>query len=178
MKLLIALAALAAWPALAAEPTPKDRIERGRYLVNITGCADCHTPLKVGAKGPEQDLTRQFAGHPQELDMPPVPALPAGPWQVVSSGTNTAWAGPWGVSFTANLTPDVETGLGGWSEQQFVQTMRVGLHLGSGRPLLPPMPVFAYQQMTESDLAAVFAYLKTVPAVRNRVPAPLLPPQR
>ena len=113
------LGLLLAAGAQAADPAPRDRIERGRYLVNTSGCMDCHTPLKMGAQGPEPDMARLLAGHPQELAMPPVPALPAGPWLVISSATNTAWAGPWGVSYTANLTPDVETGLGRWSEQDF-----------------------------------------------------------
>ena len=109
--------------------------------------------------------------------MPPAPALPAGPWLVVASATNTAWAGPWGVSYTANLTPDPDTGLGRWSAQDFVRTMRSGRHLGSGRPLLPPMPA-AYGQMSDEDLQAMFAYLQTLPPVRNRVPAPLPPAAR
>ena len=168
------------WPILtaqvcqAADPALHNRIERGRYLVNTSGCADCHTPLKVGPRGPEPDTTRQFAGHPEGLTMPAVPTLPAGPWLVVSSATNTAWAGPWGISYTANLTPDPDTGLGRWSERDFVQTLRTARHLGSGRPLLPPMPT-AYGQMTENDLRAMFAYLKTLPPVRNRVPAPQPP---
>jgi len=173
---LAALAVLAAQNARAAEPAPRDRIERGRYLVQTTGCADCHTPLKPGPRGPEPDAARSLAGHPEDLVMPPLPVLPAGPWQVLSSATNTAWAGPWGVSFTANLTPDPETGLGRWREQDFVQTLRTGRHLGRGRPLLPPMA--AYGQMAEADLKAMFAYLRTLPPVRNRVPAPLPPAAR
>ncbi|WP_342132710.1 c-type cytochrome [Hydrogenophaga sp. OTU3427] len=163
--------------AQAAGPAPRDRIEHGRYLVNTSGCADCHTPLRMGPRGPEPDDARSFAGHPEGLAMPPVPTLPVGPWLVISSATNTAWAGPWGVSFTANLTPDPETGLGRWSEQDFVQTLRTGRHLGRGRPLLPPMPA-AYGQMTDADLMAMFAYLKTLPPLRNRVPAPLPPATR
>ena len=93
--LLILFTAMA---AQAAGPAPRERIERGRYLINATGCMDCHTPLKNGPRGPEPDRTRLFAGHPEALAMPPAPALPAGPWLVVASATNTAWAGPWGVS--------------------------------------------------------------------------------
>ncbi|MBV8036349.1 c-type cytochrome [Roseateles sp.] len=172
MKLLIPLALLL---ATAAQAAPRERIERGRYLVATSGCADCHTPLKPGPRGPEPDEALAFAGHPQALAMPAVPVLPAGPWLVVSSATNTAWAGPWGVSFTANLTPDPDTGLGRWSEQDFVQTLRSGRHLGRGRPLLPPMPA-AYGHMTDDDLRAVFAYLRTLAPIHNRVPAPLAPP--
>ena len=157
--LLILFTAMA---AQAAGPAPRERIERGRYLINATGCMDCHTPLKNGPRGPEPDRTRLFAGHPEALAMPPAPALPAGPWR---------------VSYTANLTPDPDTGLGRWSAQDFVRTMRSGRHLGSGRPLLPPMPA-AYGQMSDEDLQAMFAYLQTLPPVRNRVPAPLPPAAR
>lgn len=177
MKLLLpVLTLLAAAAAQATEPAAAPgRIERGRYLVNTSGCMDCHTPLKMGAHGPEPDMARLLSGHPQDLAMPPVPALPAGPWLVVSSATNTAWAGPWGVSYTANLTPDPETGLGRWSENDFVQTIRTGRHLGRGRPVLPPMPIPAYSQMTDDDLKAMFAFLQTLPPVRNKVPEPLAP---
>lgn len=176
LPLLLLGAAAGAQAADAGEPARRDRIERGRYLVATSGCADCHTPLKPGPRGPEPDAALAFAGHPQALEMPPVPALPAGPWLVVASATNTAWAGPWGVSFTANLTPDAETGLGRWSERDFVRTLQTGRHLGAGRPLLPPMPA-SYAGMNEADLKAMFAYLKSLPPVRNRVPAPLPPAQ-
>lgn len=167
----------AALTAQAAGPAPRDRIERGRYLVNTSGCADCHTPLKMGPRGPVPDTTRSFAGHPEGLALPPAPALPPGPWHVVASATNTAWSGPWGTSFTANLTPDPDTGLGRWTVQDFVQTLRTGRHLGRGRPVLPPMPA-AYGQMRDTDLQAMFAYLQSLPPVRNRVPVPLPPPAR
>lgn len=171
------LVLFAAMAAQATEPAPRGRIERGRYLINAAGCMDCHTPFRNGPRGPEPDRARQFAGHPEDLVMPPVPALPMGAWSVVASATNTAWAGPWGVSFTANLTPDPDTGLGRWSVQDFVHTLRSGRHLGTGRPLLPPMPG-AYGQMSDDDLKAMFAYLQTLPPIRNRVPAPLPPRAR
>ena len=160
----------------AVTPAPVvDRVLRGQYLVNTGGCGDCHTPLKMGKNGPEPDASRLLSGHPQALKMPPVPKLPAGPWLVVSSATNTAWAGPWGVSFTANLTPDVETGLGAWTARQFADTIRTGKHLGAGREVLPPMPIPAYKNFNDADLEAIFAYLQAIPAVKNRVPAPLPP---
>jgi mono/diheme cytochrome c family protein len=157
----------------AAEPSPAAK--RGEYLVTTGGCGDCHTPLKIGANGPEPDASRLLSGHPEALVMPPAPKLPAGPWLVVVSATNTAWAGPWGVSFTANLTSDAETGIGRWTVKQFADTMRSGRHLGVGRPVLPPMPIPAYRNFNDADLAAIFAYLQTVPAVRNRVPHPVPP---
>lgn len=156
-----------------AAPDPK--VERGRYLVTIGGCNDCHTPWHVTPDGPEPDWSRMLSGHPQALEMPPAPKLPDGPWVGSMAGTNTAWAGPWGVSFTANLTPDPETGTGRWTEQQFIDTLRSGRHLGRGRQLLPPMPWFNYGQMTDEDLSAVWAYLQSIPPIENRVPEPLPP---
>ena len=150
-------------------------VERGRYIVSTAGCHDCHTPLKMGEQGPEPDMSRALSGHPAELQMPPPPAL-SGPWLVAASATNTAWSGPWGVSFTANLTPDPETGLGQWTADNFVDTIRNARHMGAGRPLLPPMPAPVYAQLTDQDLRAVFAYLQTIPAIENRVPEPV-PPQ-
>jgi hypothetical protein len=180
-------ALLAATFALYAAPSAQAagasaQVARGQYLVTTSGCHDCHTPLKLGANGPEPDMSRMLSGHPETLAMPPVPALLAGPWLVTSSATNTAWAGPWGVSFTANLTPDGDTGLGKWTVQHFKDTIRTGRHMGRGRPVLPPMPIAAYKHFTEQDLEAIFAYLRTVPAIKNRVPepwapaVPLLPP--
>ena len=162
-------------PAKAAVPVPDPaRIARGKYLVDTGGCGDCHTPLKMGKNGPEPDMARLLSGHPEALRMPPAPKLPAGPWAVVVSASNTAWAGPWGVTFTANLTPD-KTGLGGWSAKQFADTMRLGKHLGIGREILPPMPIPAYKHFNDADLDAIFAYLQSIPAVKNQVPAPLPP---
>ncbi len=81
------------------------------------------------------------------------------------SPTLTAWSGPWGVSFSANLTPDPETGvLRDFTEQQFIQTMRTGRHLGQGRQILPPMPWQVYGNMTDEDLKAVYAYLRQIHA--------------
>jgi mono/diheme cytochrome c family protein len=159
----------------AATPGPPDKVARGKYLVTIAGCNDCHTPWKPGAGGPAPDMSRMLSGHPETLAMPPAPQLPPGPWLVTAAGTNTAWAGPWGVSFTANLTPDPETGLGKWTLRNFVDTIRSGRHLGRGRQILPPMPIPMYKHMTDEDLEAIYTYLRTIPAVSNRVPEPLPP---
>lgn len=177
--LITALAAAAAGvlgfapPAGAAEQGGSaSQVARGKYLVSTSGCMDCHTPMKVGPDGVEFDMTRMLSGHPDTLQMPPAPVLPEGPWLVVSSATNTAFSGPWGVSFTANLTPDAETGLGKWTARDFKATIRTGRHMGRGRAVLPPMPIQVYKNFTDADLEAIFAYLQTIPAVKNRVPEP------
>jgi len=125
--------------------------------------------------GPEPDATRMLSGHPEGLVMPPAPKLPAGPWAVIVAATNTAWAGPWGTSFTANLTPDRETGIGSWTEQDFLDTVRSARHQGRGRAILPPMPIQMLNNMTDEDLRSIYAYLRTVPAVKNKVPQPIAP---
>jgi mono/diheme cytochrome c family protein len=163
-----------ATPAAAAN---RARVERGAYLVHAMGCNDCHTPYKMGPNGPEPDMSRQLTGHPAGLVMPPPPKLPEGPWVGTAAGTNTAFAGPWGVSFTANLTPDPETGLGRWTEDMFIATMKTGRHQGKGRPILPPMPYPNVGGLNDEDIRAVFAYLQSLPPVSNRVPAPIDPPE-
>lgn len=163
---------VAASPAAASADA---RVERGRFMVTLGGCHDCHTPVKMGANGPEPDMSRMLSGHPQELVLPPAPVLPPGPWVATVAGTMTAWSGPWGTSFTANLTPDDETGLGRWTEQDFVAALKTGRHQGRGREILPPMPWQNLAQLPEEELGAIWAYLRTVPPVRNQVPAPIAP---
>jgi mono/diheme cytochrome c family protein len=168
----LALAAAFATSALAADP---DKAARGRYLVTVAVCNDCHTPWKMGPNGPEPDMTRMLSGHPQDFAVTPPPRPQEGPWGMTAAVTNTAWAGPWGVSFTANLTPDPETGLGKWTVRNFIETIRTGRHHGRGREILPPMPYPMYRNFTDDDLEAIFTYLGTIPAVHNRVPEPLPP---
>ena len=97
-------------------------MKRGAYLVTMMGCNDCHTPWKMGAQGPEPDMTRALTGHPADMVLPP-PPIAVGPWIWHGAATNTAFAGPWGVSFTANLTPDKETGLGNWTDAQIIASI-------------------------------------------------------
>ena len=175
--LAVALAATAAvvMPARAqSAAADTDKVARGKYLVTTSGCHDCHTPWVMGPKGPEPDMTRALSGHPQDMVLPPPPKL-EGPWIMAAAATNTAYAGPWGISFTANLTPDAETGLGKWTLRNFTETIRTGRHMGRGRPVLPPMPVQVYRNWTDADFDAVYSYLRTVPAINNRVPEPLPP---
>jgi len=163
-------------PPALAPPLPNLSAEarRGEHLVLIGGCHDCHTPLKKGPNGPVPDMTRMLSGHPQQFEVPPAPALTA-PWMMTAVATRTGFAGPWGVSFAANLTPDAETGLGDWTEQNFIEAMRTGRHQGRGRPILPPMPWVVVAQHTDTELKAIWAYLRRVPPIHNQVPAPRPP---
>jgi hypothetical protein len=158
----------------AGQPPSADLVGGGRYLVTIMGCNDCHTPYKMGKNGPEPDMTRMLSGHPENLEMPPPPKLEM-PWGMVGAATNTAWAGPWGVSYTANLTPDQNTGIGIWTEDMFTRSMRTGKHMGTSRTVLPPMPWPWYSKMRDEELKAIFAYLKSIPPIQNRVPDPTPP---
>lgn len=142
---------------------------RGEYMIKVMDCGACHTPWKVGPQGPHPDAAKLLSGHPGGSELPAPPPLPPGPWNVVTAG-NTAWAGPWGVSYATNLTPDEETGIGGWTEEMFIGSMRTGTHLGMGRDVLPPMP--HYPELTNDDLHAMFVYLTSIPAIKNRVPDP------
>lgn len=159
----------------AANLSKDGLIARGKYIVSTSGCHDCHTPWHVGPNGPEPDMRRALSGHPQALVMPPAPKLPEGPWLVTVAATNTAYAGPWGVSFTANLTPDAESGLGKWTVKDFIETIRTGRRMGRGREILPPMPYPVYNNLTDADLTAVFTYLQSIPAIANKVPEPRPP---
>jgi mono/diheme cytochrome c family protein len=168
---LVAAAGLAgAAPAAAQAGAVSDQVKRGEYLVNFGGCHDCHTPLKMGPRGPEPDMSRALSGHPSTLKMPPAPKVQE-PWGWAGSSTMTAFSGPWGVSYAINLTSD-DTGVGKWTEEMFVTAMRTGKHTGVGRPILPPMPWQNVARLSDADLKAVFAYLKTVKPVKNVVPPP------
>jgi mono/diheme cytochrome c family protein len=155
--------------------THEKRVERGQYLVSTIGCADCHSPKKMGPKGPEEDKSRILSGHPHDSNLPPPPPI-QGPWIAVGSWDLTAWSGPWGISYTMNLTPDELTGIGSWSEETFIKAIRNGRHMGVARELLPPMPWQFYKNLTDEDLGSIYAYLRTIPAISNEVPQPVPPP--
>ena len=152
---LATITAVACSNALAEDNGVEAQVERGQYLVTVGGCNDCHTPLKMGPNGPEPDMDRMLSGHPETFPIArQAPA--AGPeWMGSIAGPGTAFSGPWGVSFTANLTPDRNTGLGIWTEDMFIKTLRTGKHWGTSRDILPPMPWFNYGKMTDEDLKAV-----------------------
>lgn len=173
LPLMLAATLLA--PAAAHAQEPSAQVKRGEYLVTTGLCHDCHTPLVMGPDGPAPDMKRALSGHPQDIVIT-APAPVSAPWMGGFSPTLTAWSGPWGVSFSANLTPDPETGrLRDFTEQQFLQTLRTGRHQGQGREILPPMPWPFIGKMTDDDLKAIFAYLRQVAPVKNKVPEPLPP---
>ena len=154
------------------------RVERGAYLVRTMMCNDCHTPWTMGPKGPAPDMSRALTGHPADVIVTPPPKMPEGSsWSMMFSNTNTAFAGPWGVSFSANLTPDPETGLGKYTEEMFMAALKTGRHQGKGRPILPPMPWPFIGTLNDEDLKSIYAYLQSIKPVRNRVPAPIDPPE-
>jgi cytochrome c553 len=154
----------------------QSQIARGKYLVDIMGCHDCHTPMKLGPNGPEWDMTRALSGHPEDAPMLPPANLPAG-YMAAIGGTFTSFSGPWGTSFTRNLTPDKETGLGDWTVEEFIATMKTGRERGKGRPVLPPMPVQNLKALSDTDIRALFAYLQSLPAIKNRTPQPVELPE-
>lgn len=152
-------------------------IARGEYLVNSMGCTDCHSPKKFTEHGPVTDMDLFLSGHPAESKLPPAQpgALKAG-WGLFSPDL-TAWVGPWGTSFTANLTPDTATGIGAWTQENFFTAIRDGKFHGlpAGRTLLPPMPWEQIKTLTDDDLKAVFTFLKSIKPIHNPVPAPIPP---
>lgn len=144
-------------------------LKRGAYLVNYGGCVDCHTPFKMGPNGPEKDMARGLSGHPENLRLSAPPKLEGNDWNWAGSASMTAFVGPWGTSYAANLTPDPETGIGRWTAKEFIKAMKTGQHVGDARPILPPMPWQAMANLSERDLQAIYVYLMAQPAVKNKV---------
>jgi hypothetical protein len=166
-------------PAAAVRAAPAESpVERGAFLVRMGGCSDCHTPMKFDpAIGmPVPDTSRYLSGHPAGAPGPS--GQPKDHDQAVIGPTFTSFRLPFGTVFTANLTPDPETGLGNWTKDMFVRAMRTGRHMGGqGRPIVPPMPWPTLAQQSDADLAAIFAYLQSLPAIKNEVPQPEIPGQ-
>ena len=150
-------------------------VKRGAYLVNMMGCNDCHSPKKVTEHGIIADPDLLLSGHPAQMPLQNLDSntLKTG---MIFNMMLTAIAGPWGVSFTANLTSD-STGIGTWSLEQFRKAFTQGKWKGldNSRMLLPPMPWENYRNITDEDLEAIFTYLKSTKPVKNVVPAPIPP---
>jgi len=162
-------------PAVTAEAAKRYSVSRGEYLVNVMGCDDCHTPKTMTPQGPAPDLTRRFMGHPanEPFESADKKNLIENQHVAVFSPGMTAAAGPWGVSFAANISPD-DTGIGAWTEAQFFKAIREGKSKGldGTRPLLPPMPWPGLAKLADEDLRAIYNYLKTVTPMKNIVPQP------
>ena len=169
---------LASSIAQAANQKPAPEvIARGKDLVKHGMCHDCHTPKTFEGGKMGFDYTRELSGHPADSKMPPIDkkALQPGYW-VMATPDLTAWVGPWGVSYAANLTPDDQTGTGLWTADVFIKAVRTGKHMGEGRPILPPMPYEFVGDMSDDDLKAIFAYMHSLKPIKNVVPQPVAPP--
>jgi mono/diheme cytochrome c family protein len=144
LPLLVAALIFGASAASAADT----QIERGKYLVTISGCGSCHTP---GALLGKLDSTRLLAGSEVGFGIPGV-----------------------GVFVGGNLTPDKETGLGDWTTEQIIAAITKG-DTPSGRKLFPVMPWPDLANLSPDDAQAIAAYLKSLPPVKNAVPGPFGP---
>lgn len=162
----------------AAAITNDSLVKRGDYLVTVMGCDDCHSPKVMGPQGPQLDMEHRLSGYPAERPVAKVDGAASKAGWVLFGGDLTSAVGPWGMSFAANLTSD-STGVGNWSEAQFFTAMRKGKIKGieSNRDMLPPMPWQNFRNLTDDDLRAIFAYLKSTKPVHNVVPAPKAPTQ-
>jgi mono/diheme cytochrome c family protein len=138
-------------------PYSPEQVLRGEYLVALLGCASCHTD---GALVGKPDYPRHLAG----------------------SRTGIAWSNPMtqpnpGIVYPPNLTPDPETGIGNWDDIAVVQMIRVGIHPDGGHTL-PVMPWPAYAKMSDGDVNAIVAYLRSLPPIRHKVPDNVAPGQK
>jgi len=151
MRLWAAIATLALSCALAAPSRADDAtVARGKYLVTLGGCQDCHTPGHFFGK---PDAARVLGGSEVGFEIPGL-----------------------GVFYGPNLTPDKATGLGGWTDAQIIAAFRTGVR-PDGRALAPIMPWRALAVLTDQDAAAIVAFLRSLPPVNNMVPGPFGPTQ-
>jgi mono/diheme cytochrome c family protein len=162
--------------AVAAKMSHEDHVKRGAYLVEIMGCHDCHSPKIMTDQGPAPDPSRLLSGHPADEKLAAIADKKILQNYALFNMGLTAGIGPWGTSFSANLTPD-DTGLGAWTIDQFAKAIREGKSKGmdNTRMLLPPMPWQNLRNISDEDLAAIWAYLQSIPPVKNAVPAPIPP---
>lgn len=159
-----------------AIPLKEDLIKRGEYLVQITGCNDCHSPKRMGANGPEIIPELMLSGYSSKTPLPKADKTFLTAGFAAFAPDLTAATGPWGISFAGNITSDA-TGIGNWTEEQFKKALTQGKFKGQdgGRMLLPPMPWINYTKMSDEDLKAIFTYLQSVKGVNNVVPLPVPP---
>ena len=146
----IAAALAALCMPLAAEAADPAAIARGKYLVTIAGCHDCHTPGYFLGK---PDMTRFLGGSDVGFELPGL-----------------------GVFVGPNLTPDKETGLGNWTDAQVIAALQTGAR-PDGRMLAPIMPYHAFANLTPQDAQAIVAFLRSLPPVAHKVEGPFGPSQ-
>jgi hypothetical protein len=163
-------------PPEIVKPTAEQIVQRGEYLVTIMGCNDCHSPKKMGPQGPMIIAELKLSGYPADRPLPKVDAQALKKGWVLLADDLTAAAGPWGVSFAGNLTPD-QTGIGNWTEANFKRALKEGKYKGleGSRTLLPPMPWTNFVNLSDEDASAIFAYLKSLKPVKNVVPMAIPP---
>jgi hypothetical protein len=154
----------------------ESQVKWGEHLVTVSACHDCHSPKKMTDHGPDIDSSLLLSGHPSQMDVPNIDRHELESKGVTATTDLTSWVGEWGISYTANLTSDA-TGIGNWKEDQFIYAIREGKMKGlpESRPMLPPMPWQMYRNMTDDELKAIFAYLKTTKPIHNIVPQPTPP---
>ncbi|MGN6439187.1 MAG: diheme cytochrome c-553 [Agriterribacter sp.] len=159
--------------AEAPQVTKDSLVKRGEYLVAVMGCDDCHSPKKMGARGPEVIPELRFSGFQQNNSLPPVDTTEIKKGWAMFNADLTSAVGPWGASYAANISSD-ESGIGNWSLEQFGKALREGKFKGldNTRPLLPPMPWSNYTKLADHDLEAIYTYLKSTNPVKNTVPSP------
>jgi hypothetical protein len=161
---------------VTVEPTKEQLIQKGEYLVTIMGCNDCHSPKQMGPQGPALIPETMLSGYPSSRPLLKADAkiLKLG-WMLMNEDLTTA-VGPWGESFSANITSD-QTGIGNWTIDMFKRAFTQGKYMGQegGRMLLPPMPWTSFVNIKEEDLQAIFTYLQSTKAVKNVVPLPIAP---
>jgi hypothetical protein len=164
----------------APSMTKQDSVKRGEYLVTIIGCHDCHSPKVFTPLGEMHfDSTRLLSGHPAG---DPDPSLGKKGFTtpqegIVAGGDFTSYIGPWGHSYAANLTPD-PTGLGEWTFTMFKKAFTEGKFKGidGGRPIMPPMPWQNFAHINNEDIVMIWTYLRSIPPIKNIVPAYTPPP--
>ncbi len=160
----------------------ESEIEKGEKLVTEYGCIACHTPKIETAIGLVPDPNKLLSGHSEtDKELPNIPKGIIGDelWAGVYSKSLTAWAGPWGISFAANLTPDKETGIGNWSKQNFISTIRLGIHTTSlARELAPAMPWRHISTLSDDELGTIYSYLMSLKPVKNKVPEHIDPEKK
>lgn len=150
---LLALTVFGARPAGAQTGTPEqptatgtpdaEKVKRGKYLVDIVGCSDCHSPVDPNTFQPVEAMR----------------------W----SGGQAFDLGPAGTVYSRNITSDVETGIGSWSNEQVKLAITQGVD-AKGQRLYPVMPYMYFNNMSDDDLDAIVAYVRTIPPIKNKVP--------